>query len=271
MPMMNEWWGRTISGRSSGPGGETENYRASRCPLDKIVTIHQEPFVYVKPAPDGTCKEEMTLNGVHSKYICTGPNETIPAEKPIRQSIYHGEAEPVDIYFRRQVELSTMYRHMEKHNYESADEAIQAVRDNKLQAIWGPKCAGAQFAGAHLVTTESCFPLGFGIGVFMLVAGGIAAGIFLIFIEIAYKLHKDVRRKQMQLAFAAANVWRKNLQIAIRETVISNIFMYCKRPPCRSSESREANGARVSCVCLQESKEASGSQAVAGTPSLVCN
>lgn len=35
----------------------------------------------------------------------------------------------VDIYFRRQVELSTMYRHMEKHNYESAAEAIQAVRD----------------------------------------------------------------------------------------------------------------------------------------------
>lgn len=35
----------------------------------------------------------------------------------------------VDIYFRRQVELSTMYRHMEKHNYESAAEAIKAVRD----------------------------------------------------------------------------------------------------------------------------------------------
>lgn len=50
-------------------------------------------------------------------------------------------------------------------------------------------------------------------GVFMLVAGGIAAGIFLIFIEIAYKRHKDARRKQMQLAFAAVNVWRKNLQV----------------------------------------------------------
>jgi len=43
----------------------------------------------------------------------------------------------------------------------------------------------------------------------MLVAGGIVAGIFLIFIEIAYKRHKDARRKQMQLAFAAVNVWRK--------------------------------------------------------------
>lgn len=39
------------------------------------------------------------------------------------------------------------------------------------------------------------------------------AGIFLIFIEIAYKRHKDARRKQMQLAFAAVNVWRKNLQV----------------------------------------------------------
>lgn len=40
----------------------------------------------------------------------------------------------VDIYFRRQVELSTMYRHMEKHNYESAAEAIQAVRDKWVSA-----------------------------------------------------------------------------------------------------------------------------------------
>lgn len=50
----------------------------------------------------------------------------------------------------------------------------------------------------------------------MLVAGGIVAGIFLIFIEIAYKRHKDARRKQMQLAFAAVNVWRKNLQVCFR-------------------------------------------------------
>ncbi|ROL47403.1 Glutamate receptor ionotropic, NMDA 1 [Anabarilius grahami] len=205
----------------------------------------------------------------------------------------------VDIYFRRQVELSTMYRHMEKHNYESAAEAIQAVRDNKnvIEGIqWGTKLhssgigfhlpmrwqssfllhafiwdsAVLEFEASQkcdLVTTgELFFRSGFGIGmrkdspwkqnvslailsshengfmedldktwvryqecdsrsnapatltfenmagVFMLVAGGIAAGIFLIFIEIAYKRHKDARRKQMQLAFAAVNVWRKNLQ-----------------------------------------------------------
>lgn len=56
----------------------------------------------------------------------------------------------------------------------------------------------------------------------MLVAGGIAAGIFLIFIEIAYKRHKDARRKQMQLAFAAVNVWRKNLQVGLIPSACSH-------------------------------------------------
>uniref|UniRef100_A0A8C6S5T5 Glutamate receptor ionotropic, NMDA 1 n=1 Tax=Neogobius melanostomus TaxID=47308 RepID=A0A8C6S5T5_9GOBI len=437
------------------PGGETEKPQGFQMSTRlKIVTIHQEPFVYVKPTMlDGTCKEEITPNGVLiKKVICTGPNETIPGNintgpkyniniklsvnnsnkkewngmmgellggladmivapltinneraqyiefsKPFKYQgltilvkkhlwllvglsvhvvavmLYLldrfspfgrfkvnseeeeedaltlssamwfswgvllnsgiGEGAPrsfsarilgmvwagfamiivasytanlaaflvldrpeeritgindprlrnpsdkfiyatvkqssVDIYFRRQVELSTMYRHMEKHNYESAAEAIQAVRDNKLHAfIWDS--AVLEFEASQkcdLVTTgELFFRSGFGIGmrkdspwkqnvslailsshengfmedldktwvryqecdsrsnapatltfenmagVFMLVAGGIAAGIFLIFIEIAYKRHKDARRKQMQLAFAAVNVWRKNLQ-----------------------------------------------------------
>ncbi|CAN0390141.1 unnamed protein product [Lampetra fluviatilis] len=179
----------------------------------------------------------------------------------------------VDIYFRRQVEFSTMYRHMEKHNYDSAGEAIQAVKDGTLHAfIWDS--AVLEFEASQkcdLVTAgELFFRSGFGIGmrkespwkqkvslsilsfhesgfmedldrtwvryqecdsrsnspatltfenmagVFMLVAGGIVAGMFLIFIEIAYKRHKDARRKQMQLAFAAVNVWRKNLQVRER-------------------------------------------------------
>lgn len=78
-------------------------------------------------------------------------------------------------------------------------------------------------------------------GVFMLVAGGIAAGIFLIFIEIAYKRHKDARRKQMQLAFAAVNVWRKNLQVRLQllhhpgdyKTAAHNKF---NQPRCNLSE-----------------------------------
>lgn len=46
----------------------------------QIVTIHQEPFVYVKPTQaDGTCREEFTINGDPVKKVfCTGPNETIP-------------------------------------------------------------------------------------------------------------------------------------------------------------------------------------------------
>lgn len=59
----------------------------------------------------------------------------------------------------------------------------------------------------------------------MLVAGGIVAGIFLIFIEIAYKRHKDARRKQMQLAFAAVNVWRKNLQVH-DSTLLNFLLLY---------------------------------------------
>lgn len=74
----------------------------------------------------------------------------------------------------------------------------------------GDLCAGVAWRVGGRSLTWFVFPPA---GVFMLVAGGIAAGIFLIFIEIAYKRHKDARRKQMQLAFAAVNVWRKNLQV----------------------------------------------------------
>lgn len=50
------------------------------CFTSQIVTIHQEPFVYVKPTQaDGTCREEFTINGDPVKKVfCTGPNETIP-------------------------------------------------------------------------------------------------------------------------------------------------------------------------------------------------
>ena len=35
----------------------------------------------------------------------------------------------VDMYFKRQVELSTMYRQMENRNYPEAEDAIEAVRN----------------------------------------------------------------------------------------------------------------------------------------------
>lgn len=61
--------------RAGGPG------HVSSCP--QIVTIHQEPFVYVKPTlSDGTCKEEFTVNGDPvKKVICTGPNDTSPGSR----------------------------------------------------------------------------------------------------------------------------------------------------------------------------------------------
>lgn len=35
----------------------------------------------------------------------------------------------VDMYFRRQVELSNMYRTMEANNYDTAEEAIRDVKE----------------------------------------------------------------------------------------------------------------------------------------------
>lgn len=35
----------------------------------------------------------------------------------------------VDMYFRRQVELSNMYRTMEANNYETAEDAIRDVKN----------------------------------------------------------------------------------------------------------------------------------------------
>lgn len=81
----------------------------------------------------------------------------------------------------------------------------------------------------------------------MLVAGGIAAGIFLIFIEIAYKRHKDARRKQMQLAFAAVNVWRKNLQVGtilLRREPENRLLLYLMSGSCVKLEACGPNPAR---------------------------
>lgn len=68
-------WGQP---RAGGPGWFLS--------FPQIVTIHQEPFVYVKPTlSDGTCKEEFTVNGDPvKKVICTGPNDTSPGSRECR-------------------------------------------------------------------------------------------------------------------------------------------------------------------------------------------
>ena len=50
-------------------------------------------------------------------------------------------------------------------------------------------------------------------GVFMLVAGGIIVGIFLILVEIAYKKRKDKKLREYELARKAFANWRKNVEV----------------------------------------------------------
>ena len=52
-------------------------------------------------------------------------------------------------------------------------------------------------------------------GVFMLVAAGIIMGIFLIFIEIAYKRYKDKKVKQHEVSRNAFATWRKNVEVKV--------------------------------------------------------
>ncbi|GAB1605407.1 glutamate receptor ionotropic, NMDA 1 isoform X2 [Argonauta hians] len=177
----------------------------------------------------------------------------------------------VEMYFKRQVELSTMYRTMETRNYNTAEEAIEDVRKGKLQAfIWDSSRLEFEAANdCELVTAGELFGRsGYGIGlrkhspwtqeislsilsfhesgfmedldskwilveshncperdsspatlgltnmagVFMMVAGGIVAGVLLIFVEILYKRHRGMKEKELELARNAADRWRGNIE-----------------------------------------------------------
>ena len=48
----------------------------------------------------------------------------------------------------------------------------------------------------------------------MMVAGGIVAGVFLIFIEILYKRHRGLKEKELELARNAADRWRGNIAVS---------------------------------------------------------
>ena len=48
----------------------------------------------------------------------------------------------------------------------------------------------------------------------MMVAGGIVAGVFLIFIEIAYRRHRGLKEKELELAKTAADRWRGNIEVS---------------------------------------------------------
>ncbi|XP_054271641.1 glutamate [NMDA] receptor subunit 1 [Macrosteles quadrilineatus] len=73
----------------------------------------------------------------------------------------------VDMYFRRQVELSNMYRTMEANNYNTAEEAIRDVKTGKLMAfIWDSSRLDFEAAqDCELVTAGELFGRsGYGIG-----------------------------------------------------------------------------------------------------------
>jgi ionotropic glutamate receptor NMDA 1 len=48
----------------------------------------------------------------------------------------------------------------------------------------------------------------------MMVAGGIVAGVFLIFVEILYKRHRGLKEKELELARNAADRWRGNIAVS---------------------------------------------------------
>jgi len=49
--------------------------------------------------------------------------------------------------------------------------------------------------------------------VFLLVAGGIFAGFFLLAIEIAFKRRKDKREKDIEISRGALIHWRKKIEV----------------------------------------------------------
>ncbi|XP_058984553.1 glutamate [NMDA] receptor subunit 1 [Musca domestica] len=73
----------------------------------------------------------------------------------------------VDMYFRRQVELSNMYRTMEANNYDTAEQAIEDVKKGKLMAfIWDSSRLEYEASkDCELVTAGELFGRsGYGIG-----------------------------------------------------------------------------------------------------------
>ncbi|CAH8591050.1 unnamed protein product [Schistosoma turkestanicum] len=66
---------------------------------------------------------------------------------------------PVEMYFKRQVEYATMYRVMETNNYDSVEEAIQAIKSGSLKAfIWDSARLNYEVSiDCELITTGDVF------------------------------------------------------------------------------------------------------------------
>ncbi|KAL9984222.1 hypothetical protein ACROYT_G006495 [Oculina patagonica] len=180
----------------------------------------------------------------------------------------------VDAYFRRQVELSSMYTFMEKYNVKTAKEAIQKVNNGELMAfIWdspvlyyeaSENCdlttAGELFGRSGYgigmpkgspwsnaislailnfhesgvmeelettwIDTRNCdeqnnspatLGLNHMLGVFIMVAAGIGAGIVIIILEILYHKHRGWKEEQKELAKKTTDKWRANIMMMKKE------------------------------------------------------
>ena len=64
----------------------------------------------------------------------------------------------------------------------------------------------------------------------MMVAGGIVAGVFLIFVEILYKRHRGLKEKELELARNAADRWRGNIAVSIPYLVQEKRNIYAFNP-----------------------------------------
>ena len=60
----------------------------------------------------------------------------------------------------------------------------------------------------------------------MMVAGGIVAGVFLIFVEIAYKKHRGLKEKELELAKTAADRWRGNIEVNNQSKSLFIYYIY---------------------------------------------
>jgi len=175
----------------------------------------------------------------------------------------------VDAYFRRQVELSTMYTFMTKLNVNNDSDGIQKVKNGELKAfIWdSPVLFHETSNDCDLVTVGDLFGRsGYGIGmpkgspwsddislsvlhfhesgsmeelestwinfgnckkattsattlglkhmlgVFIMVAGGIGAGIVIVILEVLYYKHKGWRKQQKKVLKKTTEQWQEHVQ-----------------------------------------------------------
>eukprot|EP00111_Clytia_hemisphaerica_P019907 TCONS_00058710-protein len=202
----------------------------------------------------------------------------------------------VDAYFRRQVELSSMYTFMEKHNVKTEQEGIEKVKNGELKAfIWdspvlfhetsqncdvstvgdlfgrsgygigmpkgSPWSNEISLAVLHFhesgameelestwidfgnCQSDSNSPTTLGLqhmlGVFIMVAAGIGAGIVIVILEVLYYKHKGWRKQQQKVIKKTTEQWQEHVQERKHQTGGNE---NSSRSRSRASKSSKENG-----------------------------